>query len=159
MTKRKSIRDNQKMERSPEQIRRLRNKVENIAAFGLILICAALALPFLSAFSPLWMGIGKWVFTAGTVIFLVAKLVRIDDKSESVRLKRLRRMEAWAGFAFAAACFFWFWNEAHHGPYAGSLAVLRDTIMFALAGAMIQIVASWLIVWRVKKENKTKADS
>lgn len=143
-----------KTPRTAEQTRRLRSRVENIAAFGLILICAALALPFASAFSPLWMNVGKWAFASGTLIFIIARVVKVGDDTESARVKRLRRMEAWAGFAFAAGAFFWFRNEAAMGPYAGPLAVLRDTIMFALAGAMIQIISSWLIVWRLKKENK-----
>ena len=39
----------------------------------------------------------------------------------------------------------------------GVLAVLRDTIMFTLAGSLIQIIASWMIVSRAKKE-QNKAD-
>lgn len=137
-----------------EKIIRRRNIVDNVAAAGLVLVCAALALPFAAVFSPLYMEVGKWVLVAGAVVVIGARLVNIDDPDESRRLKRLRRMEAWAGIAFAAAAFFWFWNESRLGPAAGPLAVLNDTIMFALAGALIQIISSWLIVWRQKKETK-----
>lgn len=146
--------ENKKRERTPAEMVRLRNRLENIASLGLILVCVALALPFASTFAPLWMQVGKWVFVAGTVIYIAARIAYANDPKESARVRRLRRMEAWAGFAFAAGAFFWFWNEAHMGPYAGPLAVLRDTIMFALAGALIQIISSWLIVWRLKKEGK-----
>ena len=37
--------------------------------------------------------------------------------------------------------------------YVGQMAVLRDTVVFSLAGAMIQIIASWMIVWRQKRES------
>ncbi|MCM1290844.1 MAG: hypothetical protein NC201_02030 [Prevotella sp.] len=143
-------------QRSEAQTTCLRNRMENIAAFGLILVCIALALPFASTFAPLWMQIGKWTLVSGTVVYLAARIAYARDPKESDRIRRLRRMETWAGFAFAAGAFFWFWNEAHLGPYAGPLAVLRDTIMFCLAGAMIQIIASWLIVWRRKKEQSSK---
>lgn len=131
--------------------------IENVAAIGLVLVCVSLALPFASAFSPLYMQIGKWVMAAGAIVVIGARLVKVDDPDESSRLRRLRRMEAWAGIAFAAATFFWFWNENRLGPAAGPLAVINDTIMFALAGAIIQIVASWMIVWRQKKEAKGKS--
>ncbi len=39
------------------------------------------------------------------------------------------------------------------------LAVLRDTIMFTLAGAvLIQIIASWMIVSRAKKNRIKPTD-
>lgn len=148
--------ENDKHNPTPAQITKLRSRVENTAALGLILVCVALALPFASTFSPLWMEVGKWIIVGGTVIYIIARVINVRDPQESKSIRRLRRMEAWAGFAFAAASFFWFWNEAHLGPYAGPLAVLRDTIMFALAGALIQIIASWLIYWRTKKESASE---
>lgn len=63
-------------------------------------------------------------------------------------------MEFWAGVAFVLGAALWFYSETRLGEYAGPLAVMKDTIMFTLAGALIQIIASWLIVSRTKKEQK-----
>ena len=49
---------------------------------------------------------------------------------------------------------FWFYQEGHLGKYAGILAVMRDTIMFTLAGALIQIISSWMIMSQSKKEQQ-----
>ena len=75
---------------------------------------------------------------------------------DSMRMKRLRRMEFWSGVAFVAGAVFWFYQEAHLGPFAGLLGLMRDTIMFTLAGAVIQIIASWMIVAQAKKESENK---
>lgn len=63
-------------------------------------------------------------------------------------------MEFWAGVAFMVGAAFWFYQEGHLGKYAGILAVMRDTIMFTLAGALIQIISSWMIMSQSKKEQQ-----
>lgn len=65
-------------------------------------------------------------------------------------------MEFWAGVAFGIGAGFWFYREAHLGQYAGMLAVMKDTIMFTLAGAVIQVIASWMIFSLSKKEKEEK---
>ena len=50
---------------------------------------------------------------------------------------------------------FWFYSENHLGPYAGMLALLRETILFTLVGAAIQVIASWMIVSKSKSEART----
>ena len=64
-------------------------------------------------------------------------------------------MEFWAGVAFMAGAVFWFVQEDRLGASGGLLALMRETVMFTLAGAFIQIIASWLIVYRVKKEGSS----
>lgn len=127
--------------------------MEGTATFGLILICVALVAPFTSPASMEYLDVFRWIYGAGTVIYLVARLVDITDPKDSLRLRRLRRMEFWAGIAFGLATAFWFIGMHRLGPYAGALAVLKNTIMFTLVGALIQIVASWLIYSQSKKEN------
>lgn len=129
-----------------------RRQVEATATFGLILICVALAAPFAAPENVGLMSVFKWIYAAGTLIFLIARAVGAGDPSDSLRMRRLRRMEFWAGVAFLAGAAFWFYQEVHLGPYTGMLALLRDTIMFTLAGAVIQVIASWMIVARGKKE-------
>lgn len=131
-----------------------RKLVENTATFGLLLICVALIAPFCVSGNLDALSAFKWVYAAGALIFIVARVVNVNDPADSSRLRRLRRMEFWAGVAFVLAAAFWFYQERHLGEFAGILAVMRDTIMFTLAGAVIQVIASWLIFARSKKEQE-----
>lgn len=131
-----------------------RKKVEAAATFGLLLVATALVVPFASPENGNLISIFKWVYSGGALIYLIARVVNVSDPEDSQRLRRLRRMEAWAGIAFAIGAFFWFYQEHRLGSFMGSLALLQDTIMFTLAGAMIQIIASWLITRVAKKEMK-----
>ena len=129
-----------------------RKQVEGTATFGLILICVALVGPFTSPANMEFLNVFRWIYGAGAVIYLIARLADISDPQDSPRLKRLRRMEFWAGIAFGLGTAFWFIGQHRLGEYAGALAVLQNTIMFTLIGALIQIVASWLIYSQMKKE-------
>lgn len=129
-----------------------RKQVENSATFGLILLCIALAAPFTSPASMEYLKVFKWIYGSGALIYLVARMVDITDPKESPRLRRLRRMQFWAGISFGLATAFWFIGEHRLGDNGGVLAVLRNTIMFTLVGAVIQIMATWLIYSQQKKE-------
>lgn len=131
-----------------------RKIVESTATFGLLLVCVALVSPFAGLGNMGILQIFKWVYAAGALIYVVARVVNVNDAADSMRLRRLRRMEFWAGVAFMMAAAFWFYEEQHLGPYAGSLAIMRNTILFTLVGAAIQVIASWLIVSRTKKEQE-----
>lgn len=135
-----------------------RRLAEGAATFGLILICAAMLSPFASPANLTIMAVAKWIYAAGALIYVIARVVDVNDPEDSSRIRRLRRMEFWAGVAFMMAAAFWFYEEIHLGPYAGVLAVMRNTVMFTLAGAMIQIIASWMIVWRTRKESGSKGE-
>ncbi|MDE6576549.1 MAG: hypothetical protein K2J82_10950 [Muribaculaceae bacterium] len=142
---------------NPASISDRRRYVESTATFGLILICVALIVPFFNPTDFALLVSFKWVYAAGAIIFLIARVVNVSDPSDSIRLRRLRRLEFWAGIAFAMAAGFWFYQESHLaslGQYVGVLAILRNTIMFSLVGALIQIIASWMIVAQSRKEGK-----
>lgn len=143
---------------SGAELEKRRKQVEGTATFGLILICVALVAPFTSPANVEYLKVFKWIYGSGALIYLVARLVDISDPMDSPRLKRLRRMEFWAGVSFGLATAFWFIGEHrfHNDPYVGALAVLQNTIMFTLIGALIQIVASWLIYSQTKKELRGK---
>lgn len=131
-------------------------KIENCATFGLILVCVGMAGPLfnlLTAPSPVFM----WIFAAGALIFTIARLVNVADPADSLRLRRLRRLEFWAGMAFCIASGMWFYNSRRLGQFGGSLAVIRPTVVFALAGAAIQVIAAWLIYSAKKKEGHPSA--
>ena len=133
-----------------------RKQVEATATFGLILICVALVAPFTSPADVEYLKVFRWIYGSGALIYIIARLADVSDPKESLRLRRLRRMELWAGISFGLATAFWFigQHKYHDDPYIGALAVLWNTIMFTLIGALIQIVASWLIYSQSKKELK-----
>lgn len=142
---------------SGEALEKRRKQVEATATFGLILICVALVAPFTSPASMNYLNVFRWIYGSGAVIYLIARIVDISDPKDSPRLKRLRRMEFWAGISFGLATAFWFIGQHRFGPYAGALAVLQNTIMFTLVGALIQIVASWLIYSQTKKDIRNRS--
>lgn len=135
-------------------IEKRRKQIEITATFGLILICVALIAPFTNPADVGALSVYRWIYGSGALIYLIARAVDSSDPEESIRLKRLRRMEFWAGISFGIATFFWFYTQAHMGPYVGMLAIMRNTILFTLVGAIIQIIASWLIYSQVKKDLK-----
>ena len=134
-----------------------RKQVETTSTFGLILICVALAAPFTNPTSIEYLKVFKWIYGSGALIYLVARMVDISDPQESLRVKRLRRMEFWAGIAFGLATAFWFIAEHKFReiPKTGMFAILQNTIMFTLVGALIQIFAAWMIYYRTKKDKKS----
>ena len=140
------------------ELEKRRKQVEATATFGLILICVALVAPFTSPANFDYLSVFRWIYGSGALIYLIARAVDISDPQESVRLKRLRRMEFWAGVSFGLATAFWFigMHRYHNDPYIGALAVLWNTIMFTLVGALIQIVATWLIYSQTKKDINNK---
>lgn len=144
----------EKMKKNGYGSERRRKLAENTATFGLLLICVALVAPFADAGNLSLLSVFKWVYGAGAAIFVIARAVGAADPADSMRIRRLRRMEFWAGVAFVIGAAFWFYTETRLGEHAGALAVMKNTIMFTLAGALIQIIASWMIVSRSRKENK-----
>ena len=137
-----------------------RKKMEGVATFGLLLVAVAMLGPFMAGVGETfrWMNIFKWIYAAGALIYTFARLVSVNDPEDSLRLRRLRRLEFWAGMAFCIGAFFWFYNEQKYAdfPFVGPLTVLKDVVAFSLAGAVIQVVASWMIGFRQQKEQKQR---
>ena len=143
----------------PSSLQKRRRLAEHTATFGLLLVCVALIVPFFNPANLGMVSIFKWVYGSGALIFTIARVVAVNDPTDSTRLRRLRRLEFWAGIAFMIGAFFWFYEENHlsaFGPYVGVLAILRNTIMFSLVGAVIQLIASWMIVGQTRKEKEEK---
>lgn len=131
---------------------KIRRLAEGTATFGLLLICVAMVSPFASSGNPDLMRVFCWIYAAGALIYTVARMADVSDPRESTRLRRMRRMEFWAGMAFCIASGFWFYNTGRLGPNAGLLGILRNTVTFTVVGAVLQIIASWMIASRMKKE-------
>lgn len=142
-----------------EKLSRRRKLVEGSAAFGMILVAAGLVAPFASMENIFLMRMFKWIYAAGALIYIVSRVVNVNSPDDSLRLRRMRRMEAWAGLAFCIGAFFWFYNAHRLGETIFTLGLLQQTIMFTLAGALIQIIASWMISARTRKEMKQREES
>lgn len=136
-------------------IEQLRRRMEALSTMGLLLVAVGLVVPFAATDNSLIITICRWVYAAGAVIYTVARMVNVNNPSDSTRLRRLRRMEMWAGFCFIVAAGFWFYNTHRFAGIIFSLPVMNNTIVFTLAGAMIQVVASWMISAQGKKEKKS----
>ena len=134
-----------------------RKYVEAAASAGLILVLVAMALPFFSAFHGIAVVWAKWIYAAGALVYTIARVVNVNAPGDSLALRRLRRLEFWAGMCFIIGGAFWFYKEQYYsGVMAGPLAVMRQTVAFTVAGAVIQIVASWMIAFRMRKEGGAK---
>ncbi|MDE6236562.1 MAG: hypothetical protein K2J23_03325 [Muribaculaceae bacterium] len=143
-----------KSDKKPVDIAKRRKRMENLSLAGLILLCVGLVVPFANIGSETLQTVFKYVYAAGALIYTFARMVNVNSPGDSMRLKRLRRMEMWAGITFLVGAFFWFYNSARFPNVGFSLVVMRDTIMFTLAGAIIQVIASWMIAARMNKEAK-----
>ena len=74
-----------------------RKYVELAAAAGLLLVLAAMMAPFiggLAGYPPMW---AKWVYAAGALLYTCSRVVNVNAEGDSLRLRRLRRLEFWAG--------------------------------------------------------------
>ncbi len=142
----------------PADRSRLRRIMEPLATFGLILVAAGLVAPLVSVDNTLITVIFKWVFALGAVIFTGARIAASIGRDESFRVRRLRRMEAWAGIAFCFGAFFWFYNTSKLDSDVLTFRMLNETIIFTMAGALIQIVSSWLLSSALRKEEKARGN-
>lgn len=137
---------------SPVDLAKRRRIVEILSSFGLILVAVGLVAPFAMLDNSLAISIFKWIFCAGALLFTGARMVNVNAPQDSLRLRRLRRMEMWGGFCFCVAAGFWIYNSIRFEGIVFSLPVMRDTVMFTMAGAIIQVISSWMISARMKKE-------
>lgn len=139
--------------RSGADLVRLRRKVETFSTSGLLLVAVGLVAPFVSVENVLLQTVFRWVYAVGAIVYTVARMIDVNDPADSLRLRRLRRLEMWAGFCFCAGAGFWFYNAWRLKAFLFSMGVMKDTVMFTLAGALIQIIASWMIAHRMAKES------
>lgn len=137
------------------RMEKIRKYTETTAVLGMAIICISLLIPLFNLTDVSSLSIYKWIYAAGAFIYLISRTIGSGEPGEPLRLRRMRRMEFWAGIAFAIGAGLWFYKEAHSpSPFAGPLYFIKDTILFTLVGAAIQIVASWLIYFATKKNKK-----
>lgn len=132
-----------------------RKYVEMVASAGLLLVLLAMMAPFFQML-PSWVAsAAKWVYAVGALAYTVARVVDVNAPGDSLRLRRLRRLEFWAGMCFIVGAAFWFYKLEHYdGLLVGPLAVMQQTVAFTMAGAVIQIVAGFMISHVSRKQDK-----
>lgn len=138
---------------------RTRRAMEVVPTFGLILVAVGIAAPFISFGSSAWLVAFKWIYAVGAVVYTAARVVGSLGRDESFRVRRMRRLEFWAGVAFCIGAFFWFFNTRAFGGETLTFRMLNETILFTLVGAMIQIVASWMLSSRLRKEQAMRDEA
>ncbi len=111
-----------------------------VAPLGLLLVLAATSAPFLLMHVEWAVKAYPFVYGAGALVLLVARLFSVYP-CKDVRLKKLHRLEKWSPVLFLAADFLLFYNPS----------TLRDWLAFTLAGAAVQIYTSVAIPMREKK--------
>lgn len=152
--------NSQPVSKSPAEIETLRRKVEATATFGMLIVAVGLALPFVQTMVDpgawLYSEIGRWIYAFGAVIFTISRMVKVDDPADTMRIRRLSRLQFWAGVAFLIGGGLWFY-QSYHRPAFGieSLQLIpRDAVLFTLVGAAIQLIASWMIYFARKKASE-----
>lgn len=134
---------------------RRKKLAETLASIGMILIAMTMLVTLVNLDNRAIIDICKYVFAVGVLVFTGARTINVSPEGESIKLRRIRRMEFWSGVCFLVAAFFWFYNETKSvsaDNLAVTVSLLRDTIVFTIAGAVIQVIASWFIYYREKKE-------
>lgn len=138
---------------SDEVILRRRNNMEALATVALILIVLAIMVPLFFLGSHTVIVVMRWVYLLGAVLYTVARIVPVNLTSDPLTVRRLRRMEVWGGVAFLIGAGFWFYNASRFGEYFFSMGLMQNTVAFTMAGAVIQMVASWLVNRKSAKKN------
>lgn len=132
-----------------------RKYVEIAASIGLLLVLVAMMGPFIGSILGNPISWAKWVYSSGALLYTVARVVNVNEPGDSLRLRRLRRLEFWAGMCFIIGAAFWFYKLQYYSGFdSGPLAVMRQTVAFTMAGAIIQIIASWMITAQMKKQKQ-----
>lgn len=129
-----------------------RKYVEMAASAGLLLVLAAMIVPFFPGLPVCVSEAAKWVYAIGALAYTVARVVNVNAPDDPLRVRRMRRLEFWAGMCFIVGSAFWFYKLKYYdGLLVGPLAVMQQTVAFTMAGAVIQIVAGVMISRRSGK--------
>lgn len=109
---------------------------------GLLMIVAGVALPFIMMIGGWHSEAYKYIYAAGALMLFVSRVLS-PYKGDSLRLKRLVRLESWSAIFFCVAAFFMFYPPGNN---------LRDVLAFTIAAAAIQCYCSIMINRKVKSE-------
>ena len=107
-----------------------RTSISSVLVLIGLLVMAVMALMPLLNLNREWM---RWVFAAGAVIVLAARVMGVYN-GPSLRIKRLHRILIFSGVLYCASALMMFFSRG-----------TNDWIGFLLAGVMVQLYASWMI--------------
>lgn len=108
---------------------------------GLLAIAVATLMPLIN-YSFTWF---RYIYAFGALLTIIGRLASVNVyRDESLRVRRLARMELWAAIIFGVGAFFTFWKGA--GP--------TDWLAFTLAGAVLQGYASIMIPRALRASDK-----
>ena len=68
------------------KLEKRRKAMEGTATFGLLLICVALVAPFVSPGDFSILRAFKWVYSAGALVYVIARVVGARDPRDSARV-------------------------------------------------------------------------
>ena len=108
---------------------------------GLLMMAAMAVTPLLPSHNDINLELMRWIFTAGAIIVLAARLIGIY-RGPSLRLKRLHVILVFSALLYCAS-----------GSMMFILQGTNNWIAFLLAGVMVQLYASWMID-REQSKNK-----
>ncbi|MDE5838076.1 MAG: hypothetical protein K2H39_03400 [Paramuribaculum sp.] len=110
-----------------------------LAITGLLLVMAATVLPLTGNRGDVF----RYIYASGALLVFAGRLFN-RCPSDSLRVRRLYRLEVWAGVVFCVGAFFLFY------PSAGAM----DWMAFTLAGGVIEAYASLMIPRVQSREGK-----
>ena len=106
---------------------------------GLLMMAAMAVTPLLPSHNDINLELMRWIFTAGAIIVLAARLIGIY-RGPSLRLKRLHGILVFSGLLYCASASMMFIMQGSN-----------NWIAFRLAGLVVQLYASWMIEREEKK--------
>ena len=106
---------------------------------GLLMMAAMAVTPLLPSHNDINLELMRWIFTAGAIIVLAARLIGIY-RGPSLRLKRLHGILVFSGLLYCASASMMFIMQGSN-----------NWIAFLLAGLVVQLYASWMIEREEKK--------
>jgi len=122
-----------------------RTTVTNLMVIVGMLVLAVMALlPLLDINQP-WM---RWVYAGGAVLVLVARLFQPAPAGSSMRVKRLYRIIDVSAMFYCASAAIALWRPGG-----------RDWLAFLLAGAVLQLYATFTLEHVARKESAASEKS
>ena len=118
-----------------------RTSLANVLVIVGLLIMVVMALLPLLNYNQEWM---RWAFAAGAAIVLAARIIGVYN-GPVLRIKRLHRILISSGILYCASAAMMFISRGSN-----------DWIAFLLAGLAMQIYASWMIDYELKRNGNDK---
>ena len=124
-----------------------------VLAVGMLVLLAGAVMPFITND----LRTSRWVLAAGALSILVARFLEpVIDKSESLRLNRLQRLDKVTAvvFCISAACLFAEYFVDEHGSWE----IIQSWVPVLMAGAVLQLYCTFMTEVERKKIAKKQME-